>query len=137
MCVITVNVDGLGAYSILPGTRMQLILMQLLPQDPLVMMFQEVTQEMYHAMKKCLPNWRVYRKREHDFTYFNATAVRTKAEDARDRTTCTLLPNSQQGRHVLTVRRGMYSFSNIHAESGGNQLLALRLAAAPPLMFFS
>ena len=99
--------------------------MKLLAQEPFVMMFQEVTEEMYWVMKEMLSTWSIYRKSKHMFSYFNATAVKTPEEGRCDKTTCTDLPCSESGRqvpdtgrHVLTVRRGGYTFSNIQAESG-------------------
>ena len=46
----------------------------------------------------------------------NVIATRSTPE----KTTSHGFPTSQQGRHLVTIRRGQWSFSNVHRESGGH-----------------
>ncbi len=61
--------------------------------------------------------WWQSRKRQQAEEYFNVTAVRLAAGPA-DRCTSFAFPTSHNGRHSLTVRRGDWVVTNIHAESG-------------------
>ena len=122
LSLVTVNVDGLGEYQATPGARMRAILPELLRPAPDVIMLQEVVDEMYVVLKQCLPDWKIYRRRGHDFPYFVVTAMRTMAEAGEERTTSYAFPESQHGRHLLTIRRKGWVLTNVHAESGRGRI---------------
>ena len=46
LCLVTVNVDGLGEYDVSPSERMGAILKEVLAASPDVLLFQEVVDEM-------------------------------------------------------------------------------------------
>ena len=46
------------------------------------------------------------------------TAVREEAEESTDHITTHAWPNSQDGRHTITVRRGGWAVTNVHCDSG-------------------
>ena len=92
--LITVNVDGLGAYRLSPVQRIHKILDVLLEQAPDVMLFQEVLTMMYEEIKNRLSTWRVYRRREQAEDYFLVTAVRIPAA-ASDKCTSFTFPTSR------------------------------------------
>ena len=119
--LVTVNVDGLGEYDAPPSERMEAILEEVLAVSPDVLLLQEVLHEMHATLRQRLPRWKTYRRRDCPEEYFNVTAVRTAPESEADATTCYAFPTSSNGRHVLTVRRGHWAISNLHAESGGRR----------------
>ncbi len=117
----SLNVDGLNEYASSPASRMERILGQLLPLELDALLFQEVTEEMHAVVRRRLPGWRVYHKRVVDADYFNVTACRSSPGDVtRDRTTTYEYPGSEQGRHLIIVRRAGWTLVNVHAESGGD-----------------
>ena len=77
---------------------------------------------MYVVLRQCLPDWKIYRRRAHDFPYFIVTAVRSMAVTDEERTTSYAFPDSQHGRHLLTIRRRGWVLTNVHAESGRGQM---------------
>ena len=60
--LVTVNVDGVGAYAIPPAQRVAAILDEVLRSRPEVLLLQEVTMPMYVEIQRRLPNWKVYKK---------------------------------------------------------------------------
>ena len=118
MSLVTVNVDGLGEYATSPAWRMAEILRQVAPLEPDILLFQEVVMEMYEVLLSELASWKIHRRRGASEIYFNVTAVRSPPSSANDKTTSFAFPTSNNGRHVLTVRRDGWAIVNVHAESG-------------------
>ena len=118
--LVTYNVDGLGSYPTSPGVRMGTIVDGLLSESPDVILFQEVVAQMYVIILDRLraPDWKTYRRKNQESTYFVVTAVRVLPGVVSGRTTSHAFASSEQGRHVLTVRVAGWSISNVHAESG-------------------
>ena len=115
--IITLNVAGLNDFRFQPATRMEHIVQELLPLDPDVLLFQEVTAEMYAALRKNLCGWQVRRMQEAPEDYFLVSAVRAPA--AAIACSSYLFRSSVNGRHLLTVRVGPWILVNVHADSGG------------------
>ena len=115
--LVTLNVDALNSYSARPSARMEQILKELLLLSPEVLMFQEVNEEMYSVIRKMLCHWQVRRMQEAREDHFLVTAVHVPATAI----SCSsyLFRNSQDGRHLLTVKFGSWILVNVHAESGG------------------
>ena len=64
--IVTVNVDGLGEYRIQSAQRIEAIIDKVMLFAPDVILLQEVTVDMYEAMKTILSGWHLYRWREAD-----------------------------------------------------------------------
>ena len=62
--LVTVNVDGLGEYRIQSAQRIEAIIDKVMLFAPDVILLQEVTVDMYEAMKTILSGWHLYRRRE-------------------------------------------------------------------------
>jgi len=95
---------------------------------------QEVTMDMYAEIKLRLADWQVYKRHDQAEVYFNVTAVLWPAAN-EDRCTSFLFPSSQNGRHILSVRRGQWLVANVHAESGRDAVA--RNARSEQLRFMS
>ena len=117
--LVTVNVDGLGChYSLTPKERIKKILEIITSTMPDFLLMQEVTMPMYETIRSSLGrHWKVYKRRQQSENYFNATATKW-LEKAGDKFSSRLFPSSENGRHILTVRRGPWAVMNVHAESG-------------------
>ena len=117
--LVTVNVDGLGChYSLTPKERIKKILEIITSTMPDFLLMQEVTMPMYETIRSSLGrHWKVYRRRQQSENYFNVTATKW-LEKAGDKFSSRLFPSSENGRHILTVRRGPWAVMNVHAESG-------------------
>ena len=76
VCIVTVNVDGLGEYQRSPTQRLAAILDSVLRVAPDVLHLQEVTAEMYEAAKVILHDWQLLRLRDNADDYFPVTALR-------------------------------------------------------------
>ena len=73
---------------------------------------------MYETIRSSLGrHWKVYKRRQQSENYFNVTATKW-LEKAGDKFSSRLFPSSENGRHILTVRRGPWAVMNVHAESG-------------------
>ena len=86
-----------------------------------VVLLQEVVAEMYAVVRRRLPDWKVHRRRPLTEEYYNVTAVRPRAFTTAGGPTSYAFPDSENGRHVLTVRRDGWAISTVHTESGGRQ----------------
>ena len=117
--VVTVNVDGIGSYEASPEARMEAIADHVLSLNPDVLLFQEIMMVMYLVLRRRFPGWAVYRKHDVAEEYFVVTLVKDAAGAEDDRTSSYLFPTSNNGRHLLTVRRRGWALVNVHAESGG------------------
>ena len=84
-----------------------------------MILFQEVIDEMYTVLKQLLPAWRVYRRPDSDMIYYVVTAVRCPRQSDEDGAGSRPLPESEQGRRLLSVRRAGVAVINVHVESGG------------------
>ena len=117
--LLTVNVDRLNVYELSAAGRMDRILTAVLASSPDVIMLQEVVVEMYRVLQLRMQGrgWSIGRRRLHAEDYFNVITTRS----APEKTTSYCFSTSQQGRHLVTTRRGHWSLSNVHAESGGSQ----------------
>jgi len=117
--LVTVNVDGLGChYSLTPKERIKKILEIITSTMPDFLLMQEVTMPMYETIRSSLGrHWKVYKRRQQSENYFNVTATKW-LEKAGDKFSSRLFPSSENGRHILTVRRGPWAVMNVHAESG-------------------
>ena len=106
-------------YELSAAGRMDRILTAVLASSPDVIMLQEVVVEMYKVLQRRLQGrgWSIGRRRRHAEEYFNVITTRS----APEKTTSYCFSTSQQGRHLVTTRRGHWSLSNVHAESGGSQ----------------
>ena len=125
--IASLNVDGCGTqYKCSDTMRMNLMLEKLASVNLDVICFQEVTAEMYAAIRKRLSEWHVYRKRNTSESYFLATAVRMPPGGAEDKCMSKDLPDSDNGRHLLIVRRGHWTIVNVHAESGTRRRKQIR-----------
>ena len=111
----------MGDYARSATDRIAGILGEILKVSPQFVLLQEVTTAMYVEIKRILADWQVYRKRQQAEEYFNVTAVRLTTGPA-DRCTSFAFPSSHNGRHSLTVRRGDWVVTNIHAESGSRSV---------------
>ena len=121
LSLVTVNVDGLGTYTAPPAARMEEILTAVLAATPDVLLLQEMIMEMYAVLQRRLAAWRIYRRRDVTEDYFNVTAVKSPPASTADKTSSYAFPSSNNGRHVLTVRRHGWTVANAHAESGRRQ----------------
>ena len=65
MKLLTVNVDGLGAYALSPAERLEEILTTVLAWSPDVLLLQEVVREMHAVLQHRLQGWRLQRRRRH------------------------------------------------------------------------
>ena len=92
-----------------------------LAATPDVLLLQEVVIEMYAVVRRRLSDWRIYRRCDVAEEYFNVTAVRSAPASAEDKTSSYAFPSSNNGRHVLTIRRDGWTVVNVHAESGRRQ----------------
>ena len=122
--VVTINVDGLGQsdYALSAGARMAEILDHVLASSPDVLAMQEVLQEMYVVLRHRLQGWSIICPQGHNFDYFNVTAVRHAPDCGDDQDTIRSFGlKSEQGRHIVTVRRQGWTIVNVHAESGGGK----------------
>ena len=65
--VVTINVDGCGSkpYKEIPATRMKKLVQKLLPLEPDAICVQEVTDELFEALRVLLPSWCTFRKKTH------------------------------------------------------------------------
>ena len=117
--LVTVNVDGLGChYSLTPKERIKKILEIITSTMPDFLLMQEVTMPMYETIRSSLGrHWKVYKRRQQSENYFNVTATKWP-EKVGDKFSSRLFPSSENGRHILTVRRGPWAVMNVHAESG-------------------
>ena len=115
--IVTVNVDGLGEYRIQSSRRIASIVEKVLLLAPDIKLLQEVTVNMYEALHTILSGWHLYRWREAE-AYFLVTAVKAPASDRDATTVADFKSNTRQARHLLIVRRGLWTFVNVHAESG-------------------
>jgi hypothetical protein len=61
LSLVTVNVDGMGDYSIGAADRITDILQEIRKVSPQVILLQEVTIAMYAEIKRILADWQVYR----------------------------------------------------------------------------
>lgn len=120
--LITINVDGLGSYQTSAAERMQRIVKKILLSEPQIILFQEVTSDMYSAIRQYLPpGWRVWKKRDTTEDYFVATAVQeTLATQPGSKISSFSFPSSTNGRHMLSVYFGAWAIANVHLESGGH-----------------
>ena len=73
--MVTVNVDGIGAYPVSSVQRMAATLDEVLLSRPHILSMQEVTLPMYAEIQRRLVNWRVHKKQEQAEDYFNVTAT--------------------------------------------------------------
>ena len=135
LSLVTVNVDGIGEYTATPAERMEDILNHVLVATPDVLLLQEVVAEMYRVVKRRLADWTIHRRHDIAEDYFNVTVVRTAPAPGYDKTTSYAFPTSNNGRHLVTVRRGTWTISNVHAESGGRD--AERDARVAQLQYMS
>ena len=115
--IVTVNVDGLGEYRVHGARRTVAIIDAIVLLAPDVILLQEVTVDMYEAVKTTLSGWHLYRWREAEH-YFLVTAVKAPAGDRDATTVADFRSDTRQARHLLIVRRGLWTFVNVHAESG-------------------
>ena len=116
--LVSLNVDALGSYDKTPAARITTALGQLLDASPDVILLQEVSLEMYRAAQAVLVDWQLYYWRQHEEDYFLVTAVRGSEEGRDDCRVVRFGRRTRQGRHLLVVRRGRWSFTNAHTESG-------------------
>ena len=118
--IVSLNVDGLGAreYGRSAAARVEEMLTHVLREEPDVVVFQEVVVEMYAVMKRRMAGWSINRRSRVTEDYFNVTAVRAKAASEGEVTTSDKFETSQNGRHIVTVRRSGWAIVNVHAESG-------------------
>ena len=120
--VATINVDGCGALSYKgtpPSTRMKKLVEKILPLQVDAICFQEVTDELFEALRAQLPSWGTFRKKSGRGHYYVATFTKKKAGQGDITCKCISFEGiSTQGRHVLVVRYGPLLLMNIHAESG-------------------
>ena len=115
LSIITLNVDGLGVYELSPTTRMEKMLAVILRSAADMILLQEVVADMYLVLQQRLPEWQIYRRRDVAEEYFNVTLVRTAQQSTEDRTSSYAFPSSNNGRHMLTVRRDGWTVGNVHA----------------------
>jgi endonuclease/exonuclease/phosphatase family metal-dependent hydrolase len=116
--IVSLNADGCGSYRMSTTERINAMVDNLLTLDPDIIALQEVTDDMHAAVKGRLGGWSIYRRRSTTENYFVVTAVRALRAAASDKCTSYAFPDSQDGRHVLVVRRGQWALANVHAESG-------------------
>ena len=117
LSLVSLNVDGLGAYADPPDTRMDAILTRVLLVEPDALVLQEMAAPMLAQLRRRLPDWKVCRKGDVSEDYFNVTVMR----HGSDRTTSFPFPASANGRHLITTRRSGWAIFNTHAESGARQ----------------
>ena len=130
ICIITCNVDGLGEESsygdVSSHSRIKKILRHLLGsiskpcEDPVVILFQEVTEDIFPVMKQFLSTrgWQVCVRSSRSHAYFVVTAVGPSLVKSQLAFVSSFdLAHSQQGRHAVTVTVGGWSITNVHAES--------------------
>ena len=120
MSLVSLSVDGLGAYDETPAARVATALDPLLDVAPDAILLQEVSVEMFRAAQAVLVDWQLYDWRQHDEDYFLVTAVRGSGEGRDECRVVRFGGRTRQGRHLLIVRRGRWSFTNAHAESGSS-----------------
>ena len=120
--VVTVNVDGIGAYDRTPAERIKEILSMVLEEAPDLILMQEVVAEMMPVVNQVLSGWKTLRRRSVAEDYFNVTAVSPTLRAGAGRTSSYLFPCSSNGRHLLTTRPRGWSVINVHAESGRGQV---------------
>ena len=119
LTLLSMNVDGLGSYSMSPAERMEHILSAISAGETDVLLFQEVTAAMYAALRQHLPSWKFYRRRHLSEDYFNITAVSPAfATPGIDKATSFPFPTTSNGRHVVTFKSRWWTVANSHAESG-------------------
>ena len=121
LSIVTVNVDGLGAYLATSQERMREILTVALDLAPDMLLLQEVTAEMFEVAQEILKGWTVRRRRQTSEDYFLAVAVGPAQGEETARITSYPFVTSKNGRHLLTVRQDGWTVVNVHAESGRRQ----------------
>ena len=110
--LVTVNVAGCQGSSAILDARMDNILDSIFERDPRwevnALLFQEIMEDMYAAVKRRLPSWSKYRRRADDEGYFVMTCVRHPRTGPEDNASSFAFPAhvTSNGRHTLTVRRG-------------------------------
>jgi endonuclease/exonuclease/phosphatase family metal-dependent hydrolase len=127
VCLVTMNVAGLCDALGPAAARMDEIFTNLLTdEEPDVLCFQEVTDDMYAVLRSRtsaagdMRRWSLHRRRDTEMDYYVVTAtkyVRCEGERATSRRL-----ESNQGRHALTLTRQGMHFINMHAESGGGKV---------------
>ena len=128
MSIVTVNVAGLHEDGVGPGhpltltQRMEEILTKVLEVEPDIIAMQEVVPAMYEVIVRRLKiekSWaEVRRWGEVSEDYFNVTAVKSKPHGNDDRASFYSYRSSNNGRHLITVRRNGWLIVNTHLESG-------------------
>ena len=122
--VATINVDGCGALpyrNTTPASRMKQLVQIILPLDPDAILFQEVTDELFEALRGLLPAWGTFRKESGRELYYVVTFTKEKArKGCIEGKSVSFQGYTEQGRHMLVVRYGQLTLMNVHAESGGS-----------------
>ena len=73
---------------------------------------------MYNAIKMVLRDWQVYRWQRNEEDYFLVTAIKGSSSGMGECRVVRFPGHTRQGRHLLIVQRGPWTFINVHGESG-------------------